>query len=143
MNHLRWCDDSMIIFFHKYKTNQDGLEKNFPWHNNVNPMLLECCLAHNMVVYFFTISHIKNNDSRIFPEEHQYRCYSYLLKKFIEDNKEDLANYTILEKLGSHSIRKEEAYYFYSGSHPTPLNCVHLLACRMDYFIYQRALPEI
>ena len=110
----------MIIFFHKYKTNQDGLDKNLPWHIHVNTMLPECCPVHGMGVYLFSNPHIINNNSSVFLGEHKYRRYSYLLKKFIEDNKEDITNYRSVENLVSHSIWKGEYSYCSSGSTVPP-----------------------
>ena len=67
------------------------------------------------VCIFLTNPQIINNNSSLFPGEHQYRCHSYLLKKFIEDNKEDLTNDGSVENLGSHYIRKGESSYYYSA----------------------------
>ena len=115
MNHLQCRDDFITIFFHKSKTNQDGLDKNFLRHIHVYLILPEYCPVHDMGANLFTNTHIINNNSRHFPGEHQYRRYSYLLKKIIEDKKEHLANYVSVENLGSHSIRKGAASYCSSG----------------------------
>ena len=106
VNNLRWRDDSMIIFFHKSNNNQFELDKNFPWYIHINPMLPECCPVHTMGMYFFTNPHIINNNSRILPGKRQYRHYSYLLKNFIEGNKEDIANGGSVDNLGSQYIQK-------------------------------------
>ena len=118
----------MIIFFHKSNTNQDGLENRLSWHIHFSPMLPECLPLHDMGVYLFTNLHIIKNNSRIFQLEHQYQRYSYLMKKFIKDRKEDLANYGILENLEIHSIQKVLSYYFLSGStvYPSIVSiCLH------------------
>ena len=92
VNHLQCRDDSIIVLFHKSNTNHDGLENNLPWNIHANPMLPHCCPVHAMGVYLFTNPNIINNNSRILPGEHQYCRYSYLLKKFSGDKKEDIAN---------------------------------------------------
>ena len=100
---------------------QYGLDKNLLCRIHDNKMLPECCPVHAMGVNVFTNPHIIDNNSRLFPGEHHYHRCSYLLKRFIEDKKEDLANYGSVENLGSHSIHKGAAYYCSSGSmvHPS------------------------
>ena len=106
----------MIIFFNKSKTNQEGLDTNLPWHIHTNPMLPGCFPIRAMGVYLFTSPNIINKNSRLFPGEQQYWRYCYILKRLIEDNKEDLDNYGSVENLGSHCIQKGVASYCSSDS---------------------------
>ena len=120
----------MIIFFHKSKTNQEGLDTNLPWHIHTNPMLPGCCPIRAMGVYLFTSPNIINKNSRLFPGEQQYWRYCYIMKNFIKDKKEDLANNGSVENLGSHSIWKGADFYFSCGSIAPPL--IFPYACVQD-----------
>ena len=69
-----------------------------------------------MGVSFFTNPRIIRKNLRLFPREHRYRRHCYILKNFVEDKKEYLANYGSVENLGRHSIQKGAASYCSSGS---------------------------
>ena len=112
--------ESLVIFFAKCKTNQEGVDKNVPWHIHANPNDPSICPVHALSIYLFTNPHLLSAESRIFPGESQYRHYSKILMKRIDEHQEVLATYGCCDNLGSHSIRKGSASYAASGSTVAP-----------------------
>ena len=87
VNHLQWREYSITIFFHKSKMNRYGFDKNLPWYIHAKTMLTECRPIHFTSVYFFNKPHLIKKHPMLSTGDHRYLSYSYLLKKFIKDNK--------------------------------------------------------
>ena len=120
INHIEWRDDSLVIFFSKSKTNQDGLDKNVPWHIHSNPNEPAICPVHALGIYLFTNPHLLSAESKLFPGELQYKHYSTILMNRIEEWSDDLSAFGNCSNLGSHSIRKGSASFAASGSTVAP-----------------------
>ena len=116
------CSGGTILWlsFLLKKTDQDGVDKSTPWHIHANPNDPAICPVHALSIYLFTNPHLFNSVSKLFPGDSQYRHYTNILMKRIEEHQEDLSTFGSVANLGSHSIRKGSASFAASGSTVSP-----------------------
>jgi hypothetical protein len=118
---LEWCDDCLIIFLKKSKTDQEGVDGMTPFHIYFNPLDPSICPGLAMAVYLFANPGILRNNKKIFPAAHQYNRYSNILTKVIIDNKEEFERIGVkVGTIGSHSARKGAATLAASGCTVSP-----------------------
>lgn len=91
-----------------------------PWHIHPNPIDSVVCPVHSMAIYLFTNSELFNSQQKIFPGKHQYRRFSKILEKVLEENSAYLSNFGDVENIECHSVRKGAATYCASGSIVSP-----------------------
>ena len=120
MNHISWRDDTLVIFFAKSKTNQDGVDSNIPWRIHANPFEPSICPVHSLAVYLFTNPPLLCGDCKLFPGKRQYNRYTDIISRLIADNLDHLAQFGNVHNLGAHSIRKGAATYACSGTTVSP-----------------------
>eukprot|EP00978_Attheya_sp_CCMP212_P043652 scaffold288625_cov30-Attheya_sp.AAC.1 len=54
LNQIEWAGNSLIIYFTCTKVDQEGLNRNEPWHIYTNPVRKSVCAVIALAKYLFT-----------------------------------------------------------------------------------------
>eukprot|EP00562_Extubocellulus_spinifer_P026552 CAMPEP_0178640846 /NCGR_PEP_ID=MMETSP0698-20121128/16240_1 /TAXON_ID=265572 /ORGANISM="Extubocellulus spinifer, Strain CCMP396" /LENGTH=428 /DNA_ID=CAMNT_0020281325 /DNA_START=18 /DNA_END=1304 /DNA_ORIENTATION=+ len=79
LHHIDWHDDCLVIYFHHWKTDQLGLNKNEPWHVYANPIDPDVCPHLALSVYLLTFDTILPTGNKLFQGPDPYNRYSEAL----------------------------------------------------------------
>ena len=109
LTHVEWRNDSLVFFFGKSKSNQEGDGSHHPWHVFSNPLEPEMCPVLTLSKYLLCFPDLMFDASktRLFPGGNQYSRYNKIFHSVLEKNKELFASLGVEKgSLGTHSIRK-------------------------------------
>jgi len=108
LTHIQWRNDSLVFFFGKTKSNQEGDGNHHPWHVYSNPFEPALCPVLTLGKYFLTYPHIVLDErAPVFPGTSQYQRFSDRLVKLLRRERSSLSSLGVdPNSFGSHSIRK-------------------------------------
>ena len=136
LSHIEWRNDSLLFYFGKSKSDQEGDRSGHPWHVYSNPNEPELCPVLALSKYLLSNPSLllKNNEGgggKLFPGNYQYDRFMKIFHKVIYDNKETFRALGVEEKsLGSHSCRKGAITLCSSGCTVSPpMAAICLRAC--------------
>ena len=67
VKHLEWSDDSIIIYFPRYKVEQEGVNLNDTWHIHLKPLSPEKNLVIALAKYVLNYPTLIKVDFDLFP----------------------------------------------------------------------------
>jgi len=103
--HIKLKSDCFGVMFAHAKTDQEGFESSYCRHVYGNPKNWIIC-AHNALGMYLLINQGSSLDvGPLFPGSSQYRRFSKILKKTMEDHKEEMDAMNIdIDDIGVHSV---------------------------------------
>jgi hypothetical protein len=131
LNHLKWKNDSMLVYFSHMKNDQLGDKPRDPRHIYANPILPDICPVLSLGIYLLCFPSSLSK-TKLFDGKDQYDRFRKIMGRTFE-NKECIAELSrrgiYSEDIGTHSIRKGAATFCASGSTacPSPI-ALHLRA---------------
>jgi hypothetical protein len=121
LNHIEWNGDSLIIFFTCTKVDQEGLNRNEPWHVYANPVRKAVCPILALAKYLFTFPELLAGDNRLFPGTSQYDRFSSFLGELLKKHEPMFVAMGVsIKDIATHSIRKGAASFCTSGCTISP-----------------------
>ena len=82
-------------FFSHTKGDQEGINRNEPWHIYSNPMCPEICPILALAKYVFTQPSLLAGDCRLFPGDSQYNYYMCIFCDVLKENKVDFVGFNV------------------------------------------------
>jgi hypothetical protein len=121
VRHIEWVDDCLIIYFTHSKADQDGINRDEPWHVYANPRDPSVCPILSLGRYLLTFPTILPGNGQLFPGSNQYDRYAKILRTTLENHKQAFESIGVdIDELGTHSVRKGASTFCCSGSTAGP-----------------------
>ena len=121
IEHISFCNDSLVFEFVKSKAHQYGEDHVGPWHVYANPLEPHICPVLSFARYILTYPEVLSSKASLFQGNSQYHRYSVQFSELLHETKDELAIFGIEEgDLGTHSCRKGVARMVGAGCTVSP-----------------------
>ena len=121
LSDFEWSDDSLVIYFKKNKTDQEGENGKVPFHIYANPSCPEICPVLALGLYLVNNPGLLVTNGKLFAGEYQYNRYADILNLTLKKYEDEFARIGVKAgTIGTHSAHKGAATLAASGCTISP-----------------------